>query len=484
MRRRRLETESDSTPSTSQTKEANTPPPSMVESLQRTHGNRFVANLVATSPLQRLGEVDVAAVPQDEDFGHIAGNPLVGLKTGDGLDFQRRDHRDRVSLLQQSLNEKLGAGLVPDGMFGPKTADALASFQVIVQLPDSQPVDLLTADALLDRETPPPPGELVTDPVARAEVDKRTQLAGVDIELSGETTGAASGPFQLAQALSSGRVGGGAIDAGFRTAAGACDEGGQSLSAAGLAMAAPGPKPAGDVTTPGSNPLTGLRRGDGLEKGTEARRERVRELQTRLNERMQAELKVDGLFGPRTGEALRNFEESIQVEQVEVVDDFTATALELGFIPEEVVVGGGLQLGEAGRQFELLSQSLGMAATGFSISADFTLAALLGSAGDSVLTAGQQLQQAGAAFATGRTSEPVLAGALAIGTAASLLQAAASNIDSASAALGFEAQGDIEGRIGLAKAAEFLTSTAQSWAAASIPLTEAASFIPAATPGG
>lgn len=85
-------------------------------------------------------------------------NPLVGLKRGDGLNYGTWDLRPRVKLLQHKLNEKTGAGLKVDGMWGPRTSAALESFMLSQSTVPAEIVDQDTADALLDRrkETPGP----------------------------------------------------------------------------------------------------------------------------------------------------------------------------------------------------------------------------------------------------------------------------------------------------------------------------------------
>ena len=81
--------------------------------LQATFGNRSVTAL--------LGRADPLRVQrQGEPVGpQVAGNPLVGLKRGDGLVFGTFDRRTRVRALQERLNAKVAAGLDEDGMFGP-----------------------------------------------------------------------------------------------------------------------------------------------------------------------------------------------------------------------------------------------------------------------------------------------------------------------------------------------------------------------------
>jgi len=75
--------------------------------------------------------------------------------------------------------------------------------------------------------------------------------------------------------------------------------------------------------------IAGLQRGDGFKSTRrEALRPRVELLQERLNEHMLAALKVDGLFGPLTEQALIHFQESIRVTPGQPIDEVTARALE------------------------------------------------------------------------------------------------------------------------------------------------------------
>jgi hypothetical protein len=75
------------------------------------------------------------------------------------------------------------------------------------------------------------------------------------------------------------------------------------------------------------NPLVGLTRGDGLNVGTFERRPRVKLLQQKLNEKMLAGLNADGMFGPKTGQVLKEFQLSIRTNPQETVDPDTADAL-------------------------------------------------------------------------------------------------------------------------------------------------------------
>jgi peptidoglycan hydrolase-like protein with peptidoglycan-binding domain len=89
------------------------------------------------------------------------GNPLVGLKHRDGLDWGTWERRPRVKMLQDKLNQKMLAGLGIDGMFGDKTRQALQEFQLSIDVVPHDLVDPVTADALMGKkksETPPQPG--------------------------------------------------------------------------------------------------------------------------------------------------------------------------------------------------------------------------------------------------------------------------------------------------------------------------------------
>lgn len=80
---------------------------------------------------------------------------------------------------------------------------------------------------------------------------------------------------------------------------------------------------------PGRSDLVGLRRGDGLDFGTEGRAPRVAKLQGKLNEKAQP-CAVDGMFGPETGGALTSFQGLNGLPEQELVDEPTAAALEGG----------------------------------------------------------------------------------------------------------------------------------------------------------
>jgi len=81
--------------------------------------------------------------------------------------------------------------------------------------------------------------------------------------------------------------------------------------------------------------VIGLRRGDGMTPASAGLRPGVQELQRRLNAVMDAELKIDGMYGPLTGRATRELQASLRQPAVEVIDQITADAL-YGTAPPEV----------------------------------------------------------------------------------------------------------------------------------------------------
>lgn len=99
------------------------------------------------------------------------GDPIVGLRRGDGMVFGTFNRRDRVRILQTRLNDQAGAALDVDGMFGPLTTEALQAHQVAEGLPATERVDSATAKTLLDDE-------------ARGDVTSLTQ-AGAALETAG-----------------------------------------------------------------------------------------------------------------------------------------------------------------------------------------------------------------------------------------------------------------------------------------------------------
>lgn len=135
-------------------------PPATVLQLQRTAGNAAVAQLVGGPPVVQRAEDD--------------GNPVIGLKKGDGLNFGTSNLKPRVSILQSKLNEKMTAGLNPDGMFGPRTGRALEDFEESIGEERVQSVNKVTGDSLMDKTSPPKPTppESILNPVLERVLDE------------------------------------------------------------------------------------------------------------------------------------------------------------------------------------------------------------------------------------------------------------------------------------------------------------------------
>lgn len=153
------------------------------------------------------------------------------------------------------------------------------------------------------------------------------------------------------------------------------EEGERLLSPDGAAPGAPSLE-GQDVPPATSGDIVGLKRGDGIDFGTEHEQPRVMDLQTRLNDCMLAELVIDGMFGEKTGRALREFQESIRQPQQEVVDPITANALN-GIAPP-----GSAAPGTAGPQPDAAQLA--------------EAASFIGGAETSARTGGQSLMQLGA----------------------------------------------------------------------------------------
>ncbi|HET9346876.1 MAG TPA: peptidoglycan-binding domain-containing protein [Candidatus Limnocylindrales bacterium] len=395
---------------------------SQVLLLQASIGNRSVTDLLHPEPVavQRQGD-GVGTLP--------AGNPLVGLKRGDGLVFGTFDRRTRVRALQERLNARIAAGLAEDGMFGPLTSDALATFQASVGLPVEEPVSPDTADALLGRAAPGggisgvPAG---SEGVVRAAVTEAgTKLVQSKLVLDV----AASGLRQAGSDIgTSTRPGAGGVQAGLTIAANQLIEASTLIAAAGAKMIAGGPS-TGAFPVPGGNQLVGLRRGDGLDLGTEDRRPRVVELQERLNERMSAELKLDGMFGPKTQLALNEFQRSIRVPETDVVDQVTGDALETGLIAgEAVAVPGGEELELAGQRLADVGLFVRNAATSLALSntdSDLRASQFLDASGQLVGTSATLTGQAGTSFRTSSTREATQQGGVSLSTAGTFQASAA-----------------------------------------------------------
>ena len=358
---------------------------------------------------------------QEQPVLQPAGNPLVGLKQGDGLVFGTFDRRTRVRMLQNSLNARIVAGLAPDGLFGPRTSEALAAFQAIAGLNVVEPVDADTADALLGRT--PIDGGIAGVPAEeegafrQLVVEAGTKLVGSATVLGIANSSLGSAATGFSATLRSTAL---QIAADFRLAAASLTTATGHINVAGTKMVAGGPStPSLPVGV--DNPMVGLARGDGLALGTEERRPRVVQLQQRLNERMSAELATDGMFGPKTTEVLHEFQRSIRVPETDVVDQVTADALETGQIGEAVAVPGGAELQRAG---ELMSESgtsvfragVGLTSavnlTDITASRDVDLAAggELTAAGQILQDAGRLLALAGQEFSSGSTQETTQVG--------------------------------------------------------------------------
>jgi len=127
--------------------------------LQRMVGNQRVqANLKSGREESATGSSttepsypDPHASQQDQNDEPLAEtNPLEGLKRGDGLYWGTWHLRTQVKLLQQKLNEKSLSNLKVDGMFGPKTGNALEMYQISIGNLPQQYVDSDTADTLME----------------------------------------------------------------------------------------------------------------------------------------------------------------------------------------------------------------------------------------------------------------------------------------------------------------------------------------------
>lgn len=90
----------------------------------------------------------------------------------------------------------------------------------------------------------------------------------------------------------------------------------------------------GDIPGVGA-PLVGLKRGDGVGFGNEGLRPRVQLLQQKLNEKMLANIEVDGMFGSLTEQSLREFQESEDLAPGPVIDPQTADLLMMAHRPSQ-----------------------------------------------------------------------------------------------------------------------------------------------------
>jgi len=287
---------------------------------------------------------------------------LVGLKRGDGLDFGTEDRRQRVSLLQERLNEHMQAGIDVDGMFGPKTSEVLREFQEGVRLLQQEPVDEATAEALSAPvgNIPVPGGPPSSDQAAKAAqitfAGQQLDAAADSVQLGAQKVMEAGGILSLG--ASAAAAGGDLNLAGQQIAAMAA-----SLKAAAANFEAEGERQQSSTTVLGSaNPLVGLRRGDGLVFGTFERRPRVSLLQEKLNDRGAAGIQADGMWGQLTSDALGTFQAQNGLPIQDQVDADTADAL----MGTGAVAGSSgplpASLGEAGQRLQSAAAEIAQAA--------------------------------------------------------------------------------------------------------------------------
>jgi len=340
--------------------------------------------------LQRqAGNAAVDMVIQRQVGASDVEDSLVGLQRGDGLNFGTEDRRPSVSLLQQRLNEHMQAGIDVDGMFGPKTSEMLREFQEALRLPQQEPVDEVTAQALNAPvgEVPVPGGAPTPDQAGKAAriafAGEQLDVAADGIILGGQDVLAAGG--QLGLSLTAPAAGVDLNVAGLKIIDMAT-----SLKRAAAALKDEGARQQTTTTVAGSaNPLVGLKRGDGFVFGTFERRPRVSLLQNKLNEQGGAGLESDGMWGPLTSDALATFQAAHRLPVQDQVDADTADALmgtgiasPSGPLPASLG-GAGEKLQEAATQITRAATSLLLAGGG-----------LIASASPPSVSAGATLQRA------------------------------------------------------------------------------------------
>lgn len=123
--------------------------------MQRDLGNRKARQMVPV-PVAPAGKAPAIQRDTLDQSLTGVGAPIAGLKRGDGLKYGTYDKRDRVSILQVQLNEKMMANIRVDGKFGPRTEEVLGEFQESVDLAPSPVVDPVTADLLMSESEPEP----------------------------------------------------------------------------------------------------------------------------------------------------------------------------------------------------------------------------------------------------------------------------------------------------------------------------------------
>ncbi|MDJ0768734.1 MAG: peptidoglycan-binding protein [Ilumatobacter sp.] len=292
-----------------------------------------------------------AAPAATDDAGAPApaapASPLVGLKIG-----------SRGTAVQQLQQQLIDAGFRvvggADGIFGVLTANALSSFQYSVDLPANAIVDEATASAL-DAAVPAGGGEATSSgDTPSGSGDSSSPLVGLKYGSLGSDVEA----LQRALLAAGMTVRGGA-DGVFGPATRAAVE--QFQASAGLEQT--GRVDAATATALESesavhsvakaSPLVGLKAGS---LGSS-----VKQLQSAL---MEAGVKVrggaDGIFGPATAQALREFQTSQGLEATGVVNADTIEALENPKAPvtSSTEAGGYAAYGEKGQRVADLQSAL------------------------------------------------------------------------------------------------------------------------------
>lgn len=290
----------------------------------------------------------------DEPQGGVAGNPLRGLRAGDGE--PRGDYRQRaarVRLLRDKLNQhpELGPLLADDGPYDAGVAERVRAFEAAQSLaPSGNRLNDATADKLWDRKPPeldhdPPadnplralrPGDGVRDgrtaePI-KADVRKLQELLRkrlpADIPVDGMFW-VGNGTLQAWEDWC--KLVNGKLDFNDVVDRMAID-----LLVQGNKKEKPAPTPPPKDRT--VNGIEGLRFGDGTTPATENLRRFVRKLQELLNEHSDdhdSVLEVSGRFDQDTLDMLHEFQRdrSITPKDPEEVDHATAQALHAGHRP-------------------------------------------------------------------------------------------------------------------------------------------------------
>jgi peptidoglycan hydrolase-like protein with peptidoglycan-binding domain len=291
------------------------------------------------------------------------------------------------------------AGINADGMFGPKTSEVLREFQESLRLPQQEPVDEATAQALNAPVggVPAPGGPPSPDQVGKAAkiaiAGEQLDVAADSVESGGRQT--TNGGGLLATDVSTISAGLELINAGIQIG-----QMGVSLKLAAASLREEGARQATTTTVEGSaNPLVGLKRGDGLVFGTFERRPRVSLLQDKLNEQGGAGIESDGMFGPVTADALAAFQAERGLAVQDEVDADTADALTGAGTASTATGGLPSSLREAGEQMKAAAQAFVQLSTALVRAA----AGLQSSGKPAGLLLGQTMSDASAAFAGSAT---------------------------------------------------------------------------------